>query len=87
MLVSLAVVAHPCPFRDHAGAKIVDVPVAAWRYVQVMIQGIDANSVEALAWKANRLEFKDAKTGETKEYIGKLRASTEPNTVKFAIHA
>lgn len=52
----------------------------------VLIAGIDADSVEALAWKPNRLEFRDASSGETKEYIGELRASTEPNTVKFAIH-
>jgi len=52
----------------------------------ILITGIDANSVEALAWKPNRLEFKDARSGEAKEYIGDLRASTEQNTVKFAIH-
>jgi pyrimidine deaminase RibD-like protein len=52
----------------------------------ILITGIDVNSVEALAWKPNRLEFKDARSGEVKEYIGELRASTEPNTVKFAIH-
>jgi pyrimidine deaminase RibD-like protein len=52
-----------------------------------LISGIDANAVEALAWKPNRLEFKDARSGNAKEYIGGLRASTEPNTVKFAIHA
>src|SRR4029077_16621872 len=30
--------------------------------------------------------FTDARSGETKEYIGELRASTEPNTVQFLIH-
>jgi hypothetical protein len=53
----------------------------------ILITGIDTKSVEALAWKPNRLEFKDATSGEPKEYIGELWASTEPNTVKFAIHA
>jgi len=52
----------------------------------ILITGIDANSVEALAWKPNRVEFEDARSGEVKEYIGELRVSTEPNTVKFAIH-
>jgi pyrimidine deaminase RibD-like protein len=51
----------------------------------VLIRGIDADSVHALAWAPNRLEFHDAKSGEAKEYIGGLRDSTEPNTVKFAI--
>lgn len=51
----------------------------------ILIAGIDADSVEALTWRPNRLEFTDAISGEAKEYIGDLRASTEPNTVKFAI--
>jgi len=50
----------------------------------ILIKGIDASAVEALAWKPNRLEFKDAKTGDVKQYVGELHASTEPNTVKFA---
>jgi pyrimidine deaminase RibD-like protein len=53
----------------------------------ILIRGIDASTVEALAWKPNRLEFRDAKSGEVKEYVGELHASTEPNTVKFVIHA
>jgi len=81
-----SVVELPPEYVDDKGAdgaimrSIIEPPT-------FLITGIDANFVEALAWKPNRLEFKDARSGEAKEYIGELRASTEPNTVKFAIHA
>ena len=52
----------------------------------VVVKGIDAKAVEAMGWKPTRLLFKDARTGELKEFSGQLRDTPEPNTVKFAIH-
>lgn len=52
----------------------------------ILIRGIDVSAVEALAWEPNRLEFRDVRTGEVKEHIGKLDVSKDPNSVKFEIH-
>ena len=52
----------------------------------VVVRGIDVKAVEGMGWKPTRLLFKDARTGESKEFSGQVRDTAEPNTLTFAIH-
>jgi hypothetical protein len=52
----------------------------------LMVRGVDVKAVEAVEWKPTDLRFKDAKTGEEKVFSCHLRATLEPDTLKFAIH-
>lgn len=82
----------PCGSVSEIPAKYVDRTGADGSIERTMIEphmfviaGIEARAVDALGWEPNRFQFNDAETGESKEFIGKLRDTMEPNIVKFAV--
>ena len=52
----------------------------------LVVAGIDIGAVKALGWSPTRLVFKDAKTGEPREFSGQVRDTPEEDTLKFDIH-
>jgi pyrimidine deaminase RibD-like protein len=51
----------------------------------LIVAGVDMKGVRAMEWTPTRLVFKDARTGEPKEFYGELRDTADANILKFAI--
>jgi hypothetical protein len=53
----------------------------------LLAKGIDLNILDAITWEPNRINFRDLRTGEVKEFRIQRRHIREPNTAKFAMHS
>jgi hypothetical protein len=53
----------------------------------LLAKDVDLKLLDAITWEPNRINFKDLRTGEAKEFPIKRRYIREPNTAKFAIQS